>query len=934
MAKELKDTLNLPKTQFPMRAGLAQREPSRINYWEEKNVYHKTQRDRANAPTFILPDGPPYANGNIHMGHALNKILKDIVIRYKTMKGYRVPYVPGWDCHGLPIEQQILKQFGEKIHSMDPTELRGHCAAYARSFIDIQRTQFKRLGILADWETPYCTLNPEYEKGILECLLALTKEGLIEKGHKAVHWDPVFRTALAEAEIEYHPHVSDSIYVEFPIINAPQYPSLKAATGLEVSVVIWTTTPWTLPANLGVSLHPEFEYVLLQHEKKAYIIAQGRLESFTSECKLENTTVLASFKATEFENGLCVHPIFPEKTSRILLGDHVTLEQGTGCVHTAPGHGADDFIIGKRYGLPVLVPVDDKGCYTADYPEMEGTFVFDANPAILEKLKAKGILIASHKIKHDYPFSWRSKKPILFRATEQWFFRLDEEKVRNKALKAIDESVTWIPSWGRDRIRNMVERRAEWCISRQRAWGVPIPAVRSKKNGDSILAPEIIEAFIKVVAERGTDVWYSEPLESWFPSNFVYGPTGESQASDFEKESDILDVWFDSGASHIASLEADPRLQSPADLYLEGSDQHRGWFQAALLTSIGARQRAPFKAVLTHGFVLDGQGRAMSKSMGNVISPLDLIEKYGADVIRLWVNSLDYSSDVGISNEILENIARAYRDVRNTFRYLLGTISDFNPQTDSVAVDDLFALDRWALNELANLVDKVSEAYEKYEFHRAFILTTQFCTVTLSSQYHDILKDRLYTYGANSRGRRSAQTVLQLIFDTLTRLMAPVLAFTCDEARSYAQNDSDFADETVYAAEWPTVPAQWRAPELSESFTHLLSVRAKVNEQLEGLRQNKVIGKSIDASVCIRVPISSPEATALLTHAVDLPELFIVSEVIVETIENLPSIEIIAKHATGVRCPRSLRWVPELITTEFGSVSPRCAEALKSLSNL
>ncbi|MBN2068106.1 MAG: isoleucine--tRNA ligase [Opitutales bacterium] len=930
MSKQLKDTLNLPRTQFPMRGDLPKREPERLARWEAEDLYHAVQEKNKDGNTFILHDGPPYANGNIHMGHALNKLLKDIILRYKSMRGYRTPYVPGWDCHGLPIEQQILKQIGEKIHDMDPIELRNMCADYANNFIDIQREQFKRLGILGEWETPYKTLNHSYEVGILRCLEELCKRGLIEKGHKAVHWDPVFRTALAEAEIEYQEHTSPSVYVAFELNHVENYEFLAPVKGKRVQIVIWTTTPWTLPANMGVSLHPEFDYVALVDGDNAYIVAKELAEGFQKACHLEDATVGATFKATGLDRGTCKHPIFPEKDSLIMLGEHVTLEAGTGCVHTAPGHGADDFIIGKAYGLAVFVPVDDKGCYTSDYPEMEGTFVFDANDKIVKKLVDEGKILAVKPIKHEYPHSWRSKKPIIFRATEQWFMKLEEGGVRSKSLDAIDNDVQWIPKWGHDRIRSMVERRPEWCISRQRSWGVPIPSVKSKKTGQSLLLPEVIDAFIEFVDKEGTDAWFTRELTEMLPASFV-GPNGET-AADLEKESDILDVWFDSGASHIACVEMDKRLTDPpVDLYLEGSDQHRGWFQAALLLGIGARDRAPFKSVLTHGFVLDEKGYAMSKSMGNVVSPLDMIAKYGSDILRLWVNSIDFTNDMGISDNIMQNIARAYRDVRNTLRFQLGNLYDFDYSKDAVPFSKLEALDAWALHKLAELVEDVTAAYENYEFHRAYNMTTQFCTVTLSALYHDILKDRLYTYGADWKERRSAQTVIYHIFDSLTRLMAPVLAFTCDEARAYLAGDCDFGDKCVHLEDWPIAPEEWKSETAEEIDKLLNKVRPMVNEKLEALRQEKVIGKSIDAALTISSDANDALLNLMLKYEKDLPELFIVSSVSLVALDSEQELTIEAKHAEGERCPRSLRWVPTLQESEYGPVSPRCARALANL---
>jgi isoleucyl-tRNA synthetase len=911
-----------------MKAGLAEREPERLRRWQEADLYHKALKKNEAGKTFILHDGPPYANGDIHCGHALNKTLKDIILRYKTMRGYKTPYIPGWDCHGLPIEQQILKKIGGKIFEMPPAELRKMCADYAQSYVDRQRGEFKRLGILADWDKPYVTYDKHFEVGILSCLLDLVKKGLITKGYKAVHWDPVFRTALAEAEIEYHPQETPSIYVKFPLIDWKKYEPLKNLNVADISFVIWTTTPWTMPANLGVCVHPDFDYVAYKKDGEAYIVAEGLLKEFKEACSMDGGEVIATFKAGCFDRALCKHPIFDNKTSLVMLGSHVTLEQGTGCVHTAPGHGADDFEIGKQYGLPVFVPVDAKGCYTADYPEMQGTFVFDANEPIVELLRKKGLLMGYKKITHDYPFSWRSKKPIIFRATAQWFMKLEEGGVRARALDIIDHEVKWIPSWGHDRIRGMVERRPEWCISRQRFWGVPIPAIRSKKTGDSILDARIVETFIKVVAERGTNAWYDMPLSAYFPQGFVYEKTGENKPEDFEKETDTLDVWFDSGSTHIACLENDPRVHSPADLYLEGSDQHRGWFQSSLLTSVGTRNRAPFKTVLTHGFILDGQGRAMSKSMGNTIDPLELVKKYGADIVRLWVGSLDYTNDCAMSNEIMDNTARSYRDIRNALRYQLGNLHDFDPSKDLVAPAELCPLDKWALQETAKLIEKVTEAYENYQFHIAFNALTQYITVTLSAQYHDILKDRLYTYGKDWKERRSAQTVLYYSFNTLVRLLAPVLVFTTDEALAYLKADKDYADGIFADLEsWPVADPSWKSADADKVARLLAEVRPLVNDKLEALRRDKVIGKSVDAAITIS---GSGELMDILKSIAPewLAELFIVSAIELKPGKDAITVE--AAHATGERCPRSLRWVPQLVDTPYGKVSPRDAKVLES----
>ncbi len=917
-----------------MRANLGAREPERIAHWEKEGLYSAIQKKNAEGDTFILHDGPPYANGDIHLGHALNKILKDIVLRYKSMRGFRTPYIPGWDCHGLPIEQQILKKVGSKIHEMEPSKIRQLCHDYAAKYINLQRDQFTRLGILGEWEKPYTTFDPVYEYGILSVLRDLVAQGLVQKGFKCVHWDTVFRTALAEAEIEYHPRESDSIYVRFPLSNAKDYPSLKNLEN--VSLVIWTTTPWTLPANLGVCLHPKLDYVALEHAGQVShtgqvsIVAKGLMESFLTNCKIDDTKVVATFRASELERGICAHPIFPDRESLIMLADHVNLEQGTGCVHTAPGHGHDDFEIGKKYGLPVIVPVDNRGRFTDEYPEMEGKDVFDANPEIIKKLEETGILIAADKVTHDYPHSWRSKKPIIFRATEQWFIELEFKELRKKTIDSIDNSVKWIPSWGHNRIRSMVESRPDWCISRQRSWGVPIPAIRSKKSGESILDLRIIENFMELVGTKGTDVWFSQPLNQIIPDGYVYEPTGEDDPDDFEKEYDILDVWFDSGASHVACLEQDSRLSSPANLYLEGSDQHRGWFQAALLTSIGTRDRAPFKEVLTHGFILDSEGIAMSKSEGNVVSPQKLIKTIGADNLRLWIASEDYRNDIKISDEILKRIADTYRLIRNTLRFQISNLFDFDEAENAVVLSDLHPLDKWALHKTAELVNLVTTAYEAYEFHKVYQLCNKFCSVTLSATYHDILKDRLYTFGTDSKDRRSAQTVIKITFDTLKKLLAPILVFTTDEAHAYVQANEDFSPHSIHLESWPLAPADWSYPTESQAVDKMFAIRDGVNEKLESLRMNKEIGQSLDAMVLISGNQNNNDFQLLQEYENYLPELFIVSQVHLKSDEQKNgTLSISAHHAEGDRCPRCWRWLNELKATEdHGEICSRCVEAI------
>ncbi len=909
MSNDFKNTLNLPKTDFPMRANLANREPERLKHWESFRIYQEVLKKNSEGIPFVLHDGPPYANGNIHLGHALNKVLKDIIIRYKSMRGYRAPYVPGWDCHGLPIEQQVLKKVGSKIHEMEPVDLRRLCHDYAEKFVNLQKDQFKRLGINGDWDEPYLTFNPKFEAGILSCLKDLVSNGLVKKGFRCVHWDTTFRTALAEAEIEHKAHTSDSIYVRFPLIDSEKFSELEGLSN--ISFVIWTTTPWTLPANLGVSLNPNLKYVAIEHDGQTSIVAEELAQSFQENCKIKEGKIVATFNVENFDRARCCHPIFGNKTSLIMLGEHVTLEQGTGCVHTAPGHGADDFNIGKKYGLPVLVPVDERGCFTSDYPDMEGVHVFSANPKIIEILEENKLLLSATKVTHEYPYSWRSHKPIIFRATEQWFFELNIGDVKNKAINAIDNDVQWIPRWGYERIHSMVENRPDWCLSRQRSWGVPIPSIRSKKSGESFLNIQIINKFIEKVKRQGSNCWYTDSLEDFWSEGIVYEPTGESHPDDFEKEFDILDVWFDSGASHIACLEQDERLSSPADLYLEGSDQHRGWFQSALLTSIGSRDRAPYKAVLTHGFVLDGKGKAMSKSAGNVISPKQLIDKLGADVVRLWVSSEDYRNDLKVSDEIIDRIAETYRLFRNTLRFQISNLFDFIYENDAIALEKLRPLDKWALHQLSELIESVTAAYDSYEFHKVYQICNKYCAVTLSALYHDMLKDRLYTFDSESSDRRSAQTVVYHSLKTLMRLMAPILVFTSDEAFSFNEENKNLINDSVHLQSWPEIPKNWLNSEIAKDVSQLLKIRSLAYEKLEVLRQNKEIGQSLEAQITISGNPNNSDFELLLKYEEMLTELFIASKVILVENSNVSetSIEFHTKHASGERCPRCWYWI-------------------------
>jgi isoleucyl-tRNA synthetase len=922
-------TVNLPQTDFPQKASLTTREPERWARWEALGIRGKLSA-RTDRPDYILHDGPPYANGDIHIGHTLNKVLKDIIVRYKTMTGFRAHFVPGWDCHGLPIEQKVLEQIREKkeVDGKSALDIRRLCAAYAQRWIDTQRSQFQRLGVGGDWENPYITMDPKFEVGILKALQILVERGYVYKGLKVIHWDPVFETALAEAELEYNEaHVSPSIYVKFPLLGEAPLEALKGA-----SVVIWTTTPWTLPANLGVSLNPTFEYVAYRVNGEVLVIAEKLLSAFVADTNLGGGEVLATFPARILDRAQCGHPIFSDKTSLVMMGEHVTLEQGTGCVHTAPGHGVDDFAIGAVYGLPVFMPVDERGCYTDDYPEMKGTSVFKANDLILAKLRDAGLLLSQKPYTHKYPYSWRSRKPVIMRATEQWFMEVGKDGLREKSLEEC-RRVEWIPGWGFERIYNMLATRPDWCLSRQRSWGVPIPSLQDRQSGKSILVPEVIERLSAFVTKEGTDAWYTHPVEDFLPDSM------KSEAGRYEKEFNCLDVWFDSGSTHLAVLNDAYGLRWPADLYLEGADQHRGWFQSSLWVSMGTKDAAPYKAVLTHGFVLDDKGRPMSKSLGNVISPLDVIKESGADVLRLWVSSEDYRGDVAIGKNSLKHISESYRSLRNTLRYCLSNLYDFTA-ADQVPYSALGEEDRWVLHHLNELIRRVKEAYETYEFHRVYHLANNFCSATLSALYLDISKDRLYCSAPDDPVRRASQTVLFEVTSVLARLLAPIIPFTADEAWETLQRGGDAC---VHLEAVPSAVAEWDQPALAKDFEVLIALRRQVTRTIEPLRakENKVIGNSLEAAVVVRS--SDPETLAFVEkRKALLPGFFIVSEVELDRSAGVEPIEELKQNglhltlsvgkSTSKRCARCWRHLPSVgQDAEHGELCGRCVGAVRRL---
>ena len=844
---DYKKTLNLPHTDFPMKANLVKKEPEILKKWEQEDIYSLIRKTSKGRPKYILHDGPPYANGNIHMGTAFNKILKDIIIKSKQMDGYDVPYVPGWDCHGLPIEWQVDHELGDKKLEMTQSEVRKRCRDFADHFIKIQRDEFKRLGVLGEWDNPYLTMNYKYEATIVREFGKFALNGSLLKNKKPVYWCNSCSTALAEAEVEYEDDTSSSIFVRFPFISdlTTKYPSLA---GKDIFIAIWTTTPWTIPANLAVALHPDLEYVAVDTEKYGVLIlAEGLLENFLKKVGIEKHTLLERFNARELEGLKARHPIY-DRESVIILADYVTLDAGTGCVHTAPGHGQEDYESGLKYNLEIYSPVDARGRFTEDVEFFAGQEVFEANRNVIEKLNELGALLKEETITHSYPHCWRCKKPVIFRATEQWFISMDKKELRKKALKAI-RAVDWIPSWGEERIFGLVKNRPDWCISRQRLWGVPITIFYCLTCGNYVITQEIVDHVADLVEKHGTDIWFDLPAHELLPEGttcpLCHGDT-------FRKETDILDVWFDSGVSFTVLERRGDYLRYPADLYLEGSDQHRGWFHSSLLCSVGTRGKAPFTHVLTHGFVVDGNGRKMSKSRGNVISPEEVINKYGAEILRLWVASEDYRGDIRLSQEILDRLTEAYRRLRNTFRYLLGNLYDFDPLKDAVPYQDLLELDRWALHQLQELTEKVIESYQRFEYHSIYQAVYNFCVLTLSSFYLDTLKDRLYTTTFNSRERRSAQTALNEILECLVRLVAPIIPFTADEVWGYTHNK----DKSISIHTDLFIPAREELKDtaLIERWEVILNVRKEITRALELARNEKIIGHSLDAAVSLALP--------------------------------------------------------------------------------
>ena len=922
--KSLKDTLNLPKTAFPMKADLVRREQDRLQAWNEGRLYEKIQEKNAGHPRFLLHDGPPFTNGDVHIGTALNKILKDIILRYKSMCGLSTPYIPGWDCHGLPIEHKVAKEQPGLLSNA--VEMRKACAKFSDDFIKKQEKQFRRLGVLADWEHAYQTKNPAYEANVLRTFAKFVRAGWVYRSKKPVYWSVPCKTALAEAEIEYKEVTSESIWVKFRVLDPEKY-------GLDENTfaVIWTTTPWTMPANRAIAVAPNLQYVTLKVGHETYLVAEGLAETVINECGLQEVTREKTFLGKELEGMRTQHP-FLDFESPVVCADYVTLDAGTGCVHTAPGHGTDDYLTGLKYHLEVACPVDDNGCLVSEGgmpSELVGKAIWvpngssPANEAVITLLKAKGALLHAAPYTHSYPHCWRSKAPVIARALPQWFIRLDT--LKEKAKTAIDE-VQWLPDWGKKRILGSVAARPDWCISRQRTWGIPLPAFFNE-SGQALLDADVIEALCNKIERYGTQWWFENDEETLLEGIML----PSTWKGVLRKSRDTLDVWIDSGCSHAAVLKVNGWF--PADLYLEGSDQHRGWFQSSLMTALADSGTAPYKTVLTHGFFVDEDRKKISKSAANADKPQTAdayVAKYGADILRLWISSEDYRNDIPVSETILQHVIATYRTLRNTLRFQLGNLYDFNPTKDCVPYDRLLVLDRWALTETNALIREVASAYGGYDFHKVYQAVNRFCTLTLSARYHDILKDRLYTLRANGLERRSAQTVLFEICQTLLKLIAPILTFTSDEAWGYLWGNSDFGyRQSIHLEDFPKPNAQWEDEALTKDFVELFDLREIVQGELEKARQKKLIGQSLDAQVLISIGTQHAWSVLVEKYEELLPEYLIVSAVHTEDAKG-NECTVSVKHADGVRCPRTWRWVDKLVEIEgFGLVSERCAEVLR-----
>jgi isoleucyl-tRNA synthetase len=930
---ELKKTLNLPKTDFPMKANLPQNEPKQLAAWQEENLYERILEVRKGKPLFVLHDGPPYPTGEIHLGTGLNKILKDLVVKTRSMAGHYAPYVPGWDCHGLPIETQVEKELGGK-GKVSPAEFRKLCRQFATRFVEQHKRDFKRLGIFGRWNDPYLTMSFDYEATIASAFLDFMESGYVYRGRKPVYWCIHDSTALAEAEVEYEDHTSPSIWVKFGVAGGGSGEAAKI--GNDVSAVIWTTTPWTIPHNRALAFHPDFEYAVVDTEKGALLLAADRVAALQAECGIKEARVRAKFKGSEFAGMKLQHPFLPVQVPGI-LADYVTLDQGSGIVHTAPGHGADDFYSGQKYGLEIYAPIDDRGVYLEGLPEYKGKDVFTANPIIVNLLADRGALLGHHEYKHSYPHCWRCHNPVIFRATEQWFIKIDAAAhgrtttLREEALGEI-RHVKWIPAWGEDRMYEMIKERPDWTVSRQRFWGVPIIVFYCEACGTRLEDFKALRNVVRWFEKEGADAWYQHTAEELLPA----GTKCSCGATKWRKENDILDVWFDSGSSNLAVLKGP---EWPADVYLEGPDQYRGWFHSSLLVATGIKHKAPFRSVVTHGWTLDEKGQPMSKSLGNTLYPNEIVERWGADLLRLWVASVEYQADVKMSERVMTQLSEAYRKIRNTFRFALGNLSDFDPSRDALPNEQLAEMDRWMLERTAELVTKCREWYAGYDFHRVYHAIHDFCVVDLSAFYYDVLKDRLYTKAAGNKSRRSAQTAIWKITSALVRLIAPVLVFTSEEIWKFlpkAKGDQ----ASVHMAEFPA-PESLIAkidPQKKEAWEELAKVRSAVLVKLEEARNAKSIGGSLEAKVSLYSSV--PKLQSILNaYAKQLPALFIVSQV--QILDAAPAgidpaessgLAVRIEKADGKKCERCWNYSVRVGENQrYPTICERCSEALAEI---
>ena len=930
---DYKKTLNLPETSFPMKANLLQKEPERIEKWKRQNLYNKILEKRHKSNKYVLHDGPPYANGNIHMGHALNKILKDIIVKVKSMQGYYAPYVPGWDCHGLPIEHQVDKELGKQKYSISKNDIRKKCREYAEKYVNIQKDEFIRLGILGDWDKPYITMDYEYEAVILEELYKFFNNGGIYKSSKPVYWCINCVTALAEAEVEYNEHTSPSIYVKFKA-QSDVHKRLEISNSNDLYFVIWTTTPWTLPANLAIALHPNFEYTLIKiidstnknlKNGSYVIIAKDLLENVMKLSYITTYNIVKSFKGSLLENTSAIHPFY-NRTSKIILAEHVTLDQGTGLVHTAPGHGLEDYIVGLKYNLEIYNPVDNNGDFVNTLETFGGKNVFKANKEIVDYIDKNGSLVLVEEIKHQYPHCWRCKNPVIYRATPQWFISMEKNDLRKKALKSIKE-VKWIPTWGENRIYSMIENRPDWCISRQRSWGVPIAIFMCKQCGNYYITNELQNRIIDLFKKEGADIWFHHPMEYFLDKNSICEHCGSHE---FTKEEDILDVWFDSGSSHAAVCEKRSELIWPANMYLEGSDQHRGWFHSSLLESVGTRSKAPYKEVLTHGFVVDGSGKKMSKSFGNVITPFDIINKHGVEILRLWVSAEDYTEDIRLSNDIINRLVESYRKIRNTARYMLGNIYDFNPKEHSISFDEMMELDRYTLIKWQQIKSRIYKAFNDYQFHMFYHTLLNFCVNNLSAFYIDVLKDRLYCERKTSKKRKSAQTAIYTIIKEMAIVIAPILSFTADEIWEHLNNSTN-NESSVFFEEFPKIET-YKDDDLENKVINILALKDEVNKKLEEARANKILGHPLDAKVIIGIDDNEKQ---YLQIDETIEKILIVSEVELKNPKELEEKELVEKHKIIVepsskpKCERCWNHSDSIgNNNDHPTICERCVKAL------